>query len=354
MTRFTHVAVAAAVVAALSAPAHARTMKMTVVSAAPPIVTHVKVTKEQFIPEVNRRIKASGQDFRIEWTEAYGSTLAKFSEVFETVEEGIAHLGVILKTFEPSKLPLEQYAHRAPFAKHTIEQMLTIDRNVRAKVPALNKTYGQYNQVFLDSGGSHSMQLFSTFPIRTVDDVKGRKIGTSGAMGNWLKGTGAVAVSAAMINSFTDIKNGVYQGYTINETLAFPYRTYEAARYMTRVHFGVTAGLGLTVNRDAWDDMPQFARRIFADVAREWGPAQARLDNARLAKFTAIMKKRGLKITDMTFEERKRWTTKMPNISRLWAENLEKKGLPGRAVLTAYMDELRALNVEIPRHWDRE
>ncbi len=39
--------------------------------------------------------------------------------------------------------------------------VLTIDRNVRAKVPALNKPYGQYNQVFLGSAGGHSMQLFS-------------------------------------------------------------------------------------------------------------------------------------------------------------------------------------------------
>ena len=354
MTTLVKIAAAAALAATLSAPVNAKTIKMTVVSAAPPIVTHVKVTKQFFIPEVNRRIKQSGEDFHIEWTEAYSSTLAKFSEVFETVEEGIAQLGVILKTFEPSKLPLEQYAHRTPFAGHSVEQMLTIDRNVRAKVPALNKTYAQFNQVYLDSAGGHSMQLFTTFPVRTVADIKGRKIGTSGAMGSWLRGTGAVAVSAAMSNSYTDIKNGLYDGYTINATLAFPYKTYEVARYMTRAHFGVTAGIGLTVNKATWDDMPRFARRIFTDVAREWGAGNARTDNARFAKFVAIMKKKGLKIADMSYDERRRWAMMMPNISREWADRLEKKGLPGRAVLTAYMDELRALKVTIPRHWDRE
>ncbi len=102
-------AVAAAALAVSAVPAEAKTMKMTVVSAAPPIVTYVRVAKTKFIPEVNRRLAASGKDFKIEWTEAYSQSLAKFTEVFETVEEGIAQVGLILKNFEQSKLALEQF-----------------------------------------------------------------------------------------------------------------------------------------------------------------------------------------------------------------------------------------------------
>ena len=84
------------VVAAIAGtgPSIAETMKITVVAAAPPQVTNVKVTKEKFIPEVNKRLAASGKDFKVEWTEAYSQTLAKFNEVFETVEDGIAQMGV--------------------------------------------------------------------------------------------------------------------------------------------------------------------------------------------------------------------------------------------------------------------
>jgi hypothetical protein len=55
----------------------------------------------------------------------------------------------------------------------------------------------------------------------------------------------------------------------------------------------------------------------------------------------------------MPLAERKRWATMMPNIAKEWAEAQESRGLPGRAVLTAYMDELRALKTEMIREWDK-
>jgi hypothetical protein len=52
--------------------------------------------------------------------------------------------------------------------------------------------------------------------------------------------------------------------------------------------------------------------------------------------------------------ERKRWASMMPNIAQEWAERQEKRGLPGRAVLDAFMGELRARNIEIARQWDKQ
>lgn len=347
-------AIAAAVAMSAAGIAQAKTFKLTVVAAAPPIVTYVKVSKENLIPEINRRLAASGSGHKIEWTQAYSQTLAKFSEVFETVEEGVAHVGLILKNFEPSNLPLEQYASTAPFARHTTTQMITIDRNVRKKVAALNEAYAKHNQVFIQSGANHTMELFTTFPVKTIDDLKGRKLVSSGALGQWLRGTGAVVVSSSMNQSYQNIKNGVYQGYPIGVTLAFAYKTYQAAPYMTKTHFGVTPTSGITVNTDTWKSLPGEVRKIFRDVAQDWPSWQINEDDARYAKFAGIMKKKGVKFADMAPAERKRWAMSMPNIAQEWAERQEKRGLPGRATLTAFMDELRAMKVDVARQWDRE
>ncbi len=346
----------AAVIAAVawSQPGAAKTVKMVAVSAAPPIVTYVRASKEYFMPEVDKRIAASGLDFKIKWIGAYSQSLAKFSEVLETVEEGIAQLCLCLKNFEPSALPLEQYLYLAPFGRQTLEQVLEIDAAVRAKVPAMNKAILDHNQVYLTSAGSSSMQLFTTFPVKRIEDLKSRKLGASGSMGHWLRGTGAVVVNANMAASYTDIRNGLYEGYPISVALAFPYKTYEAAKHMTRVHFGVSATSFLTVNRDTWEDFPAKVKQIFRDVAAGWAPTQARIDRAKHAKFVGIMKKKGVKMTDMSAEERQRWAKVMPNIAKEWADKLEARGVPGRAVLTAFMDELRARKIDIARQWDRE
>ena len=143
MRHLTPIAFAGLLVSA--GPALGETIRLTVVAAAPPHVTYVKAAKEKFIPEINRRLKESGKDFRIEWTEAYSQSLAKFPEVFDAIEEGVGHVGLILKNFEPSKLPLEQYTSIAPFGQFSVEQLIEINRSMREKVPALNKAYEKYN-----------------------------------------------------------------------------------------------------------------------------------------------------------------------------------------------------------------
>jgi hypothetical protein len=56
----------------------------------------------------------------------------------------------------------------------------------------------------------------------------------------------------------------------------------------------------------------------------------------------------------MPQEERDKWAATMPNVAKGWAEDLESKGLPGKAVLQTYMDAMRASNQPILRQWDKE
>ena len=56
----------------------------------------------------------------------------------------------------------------------------------------------------------------------------------------------------------------------------------------------------------------------------------------------------------MADDARKKWIMSMPNIGKDWAAGLDKDGLPGTAMLKAYMDKMRAANQTVVRHWDRE
>ena len=63
---------------------------------------------------------------------------------------------------------------------------------------------------------------------------------------------------------------------------------------------------------------------------------------------------RGGAIVQMAPSERENWAKTMPNIAKAWASGLEQKGIPAEAILKAYMDEMRANDQSILRHWDRE
>lgn len=338
-------------------PVDAKKLKIIAFGAPPPIVPPVKVTKEYFIPEVNKRLKAGGHDLEIEWTEAWASTLAKPHEVFEATEEGVGHLGVNIWVFEGSKLPLENVTFFVPFGTTDATGLSKVMRKLHERVPEMDKTYEKYNQVHLVSWGADSYQLVTKFPVKRFEDMKGHKVGASGTMGAFFRNTGAVVVSSAMTQAYTSMKNGVYDGYTAAISLAFPYKMHQAAKNVTRVNFGSTSGSGLTINRDMWDKLPGYAKKIFKEVAHDTALHYSKTGTARVKKFEAIMKKQGATISDFPREERKRWAMALPNIAQEWADRTDKKGLPGNTLFKAYMEELRALpnaKTDMVRQWDKE
>ncbi len=338
--------------AAAATPASAKDYKLTLASAPPPIVTPSFVTKNFFVPEVTKRAKACGDN--ITWNQAYGQSLAKFGETLEAVEEGIAHVGMVLRNFEEAKLPLEQFPSVMPFVVADPKVMTEVERAVRKKVPAMNKMYERYGQVFLAAAAEHSMQLFSTFPVKRYEDLKGHKIGASGALGNYIRGTGAVIVNSSMFHSYTSIKNGLYDGYPIIIYLAFPYRTYQVAKNYTQTNFGSTSVASLTVNAKTWASFSDCLKKAFQTAADDWSQEYVKVNSGRLAKFAGIMKKKGVKFSTLSDAERKRWAAVLPGLAKQWAEALEAKGLPGKAVVKAYMEEARARGISPPRDWDKE
>ncbi len=339
---------------ALAPGAHAKEVKLIVAAPAPAIVTFVKMFKEKVIPEIDAKLAATGKDFKIRWIGAYGQAIAKAFETFEAIEENIGQIGLIVKNFEESKLPLEQYAAMAPFTGETSDQMPIIDANMRKTVPGMAEGYRKHGQEFLVSGVSPDYDLFTKFPVKSIDDIKGRKIGVSGVLGQFFRGTGAVVVSSAMVESYTSIRSGVYDGYPISIALAFPFKTYEAAKYYTKVGFGVATGTAITVNTKTWNSFPRYVQEIFRETAVKWPFWIVAADKIRTKKFAGIMKKKGVKFAALSAKERLRWANTLPNIATQWAKRQDAKGLPGSAVLAAYMSELRAVNAPMLRQWDKE
>ena len=107
-------------------PAFAESFKLTAIGGPPPLALSVKMTKEHFLPEVNKRLAASGSSHRIEWTEAWSGSVASLPEVFTAIENGVGDLGVQVWPFEGSKLPTENMTFHVPFGTSDPLQLVEI------------------------------------------------------------------------------------------------------------------------------------------------------------------------------------------------------------------------------------
>jgi len=334
-----------------SAPA--KNYKLTVVAGHPPIFLWVTLCRDYFIPEVNKRLAEAGGKDTVEWNEAYGGTIAKLGGVLEAIEEGIADMGFVGTIFEAPKMPLHNVTYMTPFGTENIFYVVDIMHELQTKIPGLAEERSKHNQINLGGAALDTYGILTNFPVNTVDDVDGHKIAAPGPSANWLKGTGGVPVASNLNEYYNGIKTGVFEGTLTFMTAATAIKVYEVAPHIAMVNFGAQFAGGLSINKDVFESFPPYMQKIFVEVGKGYNEKLAEAQAARAKKSMETMEQGGAKVIYLSDAERKRWADKLPNVPMEWAESMEAKGLPGKAMLQGYLDGLRARGVKLVRDWDK-
>lgn len=340
--------------AALVIPsAGAKTHKLTVATGHPPIFLWVTLTRDFFIPEVDKRLAAAGGKDKVEWNQAYGGTVAKIGGVLEAIEEGIVDMGFVGTIFEAPKMPLHNVSYMTPFGSADIFKVVETMTELQKTIPAVADEWTKYNQVCLGGVGLDTYGILTNFPVKTVDDIDGHKIAAPGPSANWIKGTGAVAVAANLNTYYNGIKTGVFEGTLTFMTAGAAIKVHEVAPNLCMVNFGAQFAGGLSINSDILDSFPDYMQKIFREVGVEYAQKLAQAQSDKAAGAMQSMEAAGAKVTYLSDAERKRWAEKLPNVPMNWATSMEEKGLPGKKVLQGYLDGLRKRDTLLVREWDK-
>lgn len=314
----------------------------------------MKAIKEFYIPEVDKRLAEAGGKDKIVWTEAFGGTLAKVGGVLEAVQEGVADMAMVYTIFEPAKLPLMSVTFLAPFGSDDVTLISKIIVEMNAEMPELKEHWAKYNQVFLGVIAADTDHTWTKFPVKTLEDYKGRKLGASGSLSLWANGIGAVAVQGDFATHYNNVKTGVYDGLIAFTTGLYPIKIHEVAPYMTKVNLGSMSIGAITINKQLFDSMSPETQKILRDVGVDYSQRVSATMQKAAGIFEKKMAEEGAKISDFPPDERKKWATTMPNIAKDWVQRNEERGIPAKKILDAYMSKLRDANVELVRDWDKE
>ena len=334
-------------------PAAAKNYKMTIVAGHPPILLWVSLARDFYIPEVNKRLAEAGGKDTIEWNQAWGGTVAKLGGCLEAIEEGIADLGFVGTIFEAPKMPLHNVTYMTPFGSDNIKDVVEIVTGLQKTIPAVGEEWGKYNQIYLGGMGLDTYGIMTSFPVNTVDDLKGHKISAPGPTANWIKGTGAVAVAGTLNSYYNDIKTGVSEGTLTFMTAGYAIKIHEVAPYITMVNFGAQFAGGLSINKDVFESLPEYMQEIMVEVGKAYGQKLAEEQTKKAEAAIKGFEDGGGTVKALPFEERVKWANTLPNIPMEWAKTMDEKGLPGTETVKGFLDGLRAKGAKLPREWDK-
>lgn len=354
MNKNSVIALAAVLAASVAGSAQAEEFRITVAAGHPPVSLGVAGVQKFFIPEINRRLAEMGGEHSIEWTEAYGGSLADFNGVLEAVEDGIADMGYVVHLFEGDKLPLEQVSYVTPFGTNDTALMMNVISKLHKAIPEMGAAWEKHNQMVLAPTGIDTYHLLSNFPVNELGDLDGRRISVSGLATKWLSGTDAVPVSGALPTYYNSIATGLTDGMLTFESAVASYKFYEVAPIVTKVSFGAQYSSGLTINLDTWNRFPEDVKSVFLEVADAYRDRTAQAYTSAGEKSLQAARDAGAEIAEENPDLRKQLAANLPNIAREWAAALDAEGLPGTETLETYLRLSREAGVEFARDWSAQ
>ena len=361
MKRSTFVRLAATAAFAAAVPLGAaaqQTINLTIASSHPTTIPWVGFMKDVFMPEVDKRLAAGGK-YKIQWKEAFGGQLYKANATLTSVEQGITDIGWVFSYLEPAKMPISQLSVHTPFVTSDTRIVLGAMNELIDKNSAFRNEWDKYNLVFLGATGSDTYDLYTKFPVKSVDDLKGKKISAPGILGLWLRGVGATPVDGALTTFYTDIQTGVSEGVVSLATGILPTKIYEVAPYVTKVNMGVVFSGGLAINKDTWAKLPpevQTAmREAGAEYSRRHGEDLVTRHQMALDRMVELGKTQNppVTVTPMSEADRRKWIDSLPPLSQEWVKNNAARGVQAQPLLSQYIAAVKARGAKPERDWER-
>ena len=197
-----------------------------------------------------------------------GGTLAPEDEVADTIRQSrptpqIAALSAVgLSHIDPAFSVFGM-----PFFFESYEELYAV---LDAATPMLRKRLENRGLVLLAWGHVGWAHMFTTRPVRTLDELKKLHIWTSGdvTMINWYRSQGFTVVQSSLAELTLDLRNGKIGAIPTSPLLASYQQWYTQAKYMLDVKIAPIIG-ALVVAKSTWEGLSEADRVAFRSAAEQ-------------------------------------------------------------------------------------
>ncbi len=308
-----------------------------------------------FIPEVDKRLAASG-NYKMNWQESYGGTIVKPKGVLEGIKLGLGDIGIVTTIFHSSKLPSQAIAAVNPFVSADARVVAKAVDEIAKEFPTMQQEFKKQNQVYLATGVVlNSYEIFSKKKVNSISDMEGDKIAGAGMNLRYIEGIkDAAGVRGGLTNFYNMLQTGLVDHAMLWPEAAKTFKIAEVAPYMLKANLGAVNSKTVTANADYWKKLPQEVKDVLMEVSVLYRDHISAIAMDRASESIDAYVASGGEIVEMTAVQRKEWADAMPNIAVEWAKSLDKKGQPGTDMLKAYMAKLKAAGFTPSRDWASE
>lgn len=292
-----------------------------------------------FAEEVARRTNGKVA-IKMFWAEALG----KAKEMLPLLKQGAIDMAGLSPAYYPSDLPFFTAPNSLPMAMDNPRQAQIIMHTLLEKVPAFQEEAKRNGVKPIFFHVLNPYLLICKHPVRTLEDLKGKKMRTWGEdMPKLAKAAGATPVTLFLPELYEGLQRGVIDCAPFSMDYIHAYKLHEVAKYMTEVVTWEGPTHATWISLEKWNGLSPDVQKVMLQVAEEAKVKDLQMlaeaeQNARKTLAAA-----GVEFIKFPESELKRWVAANPDFFADWVAKMEKLGQGDGARQTVnFWKELRA------------
>ena len=288
-----------------------------------PAPTFICVQMERWKSELEKRTNG-----KVAVNTFPGGTLLATKNMFEGVANGIADIGCLCMAYQPGRflvtnaLGLPLGIPNATVGSKTLWDLWE------------KYTPKEFDQVkVLTMFTSAPTNLMSTFPIKSLDDLKMVSLRASGGAALILSNWGANAVGMPMPATVEALQKGIVKGLYSSLEVMKDLKFAETCKYVTMTNT-VVYPFAVVMNKQKWNALPDDIRKTIETLSIEqvtWTGEY--MDNHIVESITYSKNDQKVDFFTPSADELKTWNQKLDPLKDKWVVDADKTGLPGEAIL---------------------
>ena len=255
-----------------------------------------------------------------------GGVLHSMKDGFKAVRDGIADLSHCYPSYEATSFKLMPAGELAGlFPNAAVGSMVMTELYPKY----FKKEYEAMGVYMARISMTPPYDLVSKKPIVTLKDWKGLKVRTTGGMmAKQVAAAGAVPVFVSTSEAYTAFQRGTVDAVAGHDGAFIAFRTAEPAKAWTNPRFAAVE-TPLCMRKAFFDKLPPDLKQLFYAWLQRWNQADAQLwYDGYAATARKKMQGMGIKMVELTPEQRQSVIGAMEKVNNAWAAEMKKKGLP--------------------------
>jgi TRAP-type C4-dicarboxylate transport system substrate-binding protein len=223
-----------------------------------------------------------------------GGQLADPKATFQAIQDGVMASGLGISTYVPNLIPsVNAIYSTAIFGKDDAAAVIAASgaavETIAMNCPSCIEEFKKINIVPLSGWTSSGYYLACREPIRSMADLKGKRVRATGGNNELMSMAGAVPISATLVEAVGLLQRGGLDCQLGVHTWVKIFGYGDVAKNITDFSFGLTGpAIGLMLNRDAWNKMTPAQKQAHlkqaAYISASLALGQFVLENAAILK----------------------------------------------------------------------